>query len=112
MRAVMLDTLNKLLGQDVKSEYSEFALDNATEIALNYCNIDEIPQGLQNTIVRMAMDIYRNEQMGSGDTPQVVSGISIGDTSTSYTNISTDYSSSLLKQYKNSLNRYRKLVWS
>ena len=86
----------------------EFALDNAKDIVKNYCHIDEIPAELE--VLRMAMDIYRNEKPGETETPQRVSSAQIGDTSTSFGTVSASFTDSLMKNYKSSLNRYRKVV--
>ena len=90
----------------------EFALDNAKEIALNYCHIEEIPEGLETTVLRMAMDIYRNEKPGEEDAPRAVSSVQMGDTTTVFGALSTGFSDSLMKNYKASLNRYRKVVFT
>jgi hypothetical protein len=90
----------------------EFALDNAKEIVKNYCHIDEIPAELETTVLRMAMDIYRNEKPGELETPQRVSSVQIGDTSTSFGTVSASFTDSLMKNYKSSLNRYRKVVFT
>jgi hypothetical protein len=109
-----LDTLKLLLGiegseQDAKLQ---FTLDNAREIVLNYCNIDEIPEGLNNTVVRMAVDIYRNEHPGESDVPQALKSVTTGDTSTSFSITETNgYAQSLLRNYKSQLNRYRRVVF-
>lgn len=88
----------------------EFALDNAKDIVKNYCHIDEIPAELETTVLRIAMDIYRNEKPGETETPQRVSSAQIGDTSTSFGTVSASFTDSLMKNYKSSLNRYRKVV--
>ena len=80
----------------------EFALDNAKDIVKNYCHIDEIPAELETTVLRMAMDIYRNEKPGETETPQRVSSAQIY--------IIWHCIDSLMKNYKSSLNRYRKVV--
>lgn len=65
----MLEVINfkNLLGivSDEKDTILQFILDDVEETILNYCNIDELPEGLVNTAYRMAMDIYRNENIGS-----------------------------------------------
>ena len=86
----------------------EFALDNAKEIVKNYCHIDEIPAELETTVLRMAMDIYRNEKPGETETPQRVSS----DTSASFGTVSASFTDSLMKNYRSSLNRYRKVVFT
>lgn len=109
------ETLAMLLGKSGTDEIMitqmEFALDNAKEIVMNYCHLDEIPAGLETTVLRMAVDIYRNERPGEDTVPQVVSSVQMGDTSTSFQTLSTDFSNSIMKNYKTSLNRYRKVVF-
>lgn len=106
------DNLKELLGlKDAadKDPLVKFALNSAEEIVLNYCNIKEIPDRLSNTVLRMAMDIYRNEQPGEEETPQVVKSITVGDTSTSYgSGTDENFAKSLAKNYRSQLNRYRR----
>ena len=63
-----VERLSALLGISDPDEtvkvHLEFALENAEDTVKNYCHIDEIPAGLETTVLRMAMDIYRNEHMG------------------------------------------------
>ena len=88
----------------------EFALQDAEETVKNYCNLEEIPKGLEHTVMRMAMDLYRNEQFGDSTVPMAVKSISEGDTSTSFGTIeSSGYAQTLLKNYQKQLNRYRKV---
>lgn len=115
-KGLTVDRLAMLLGKPGTDEIMlariEFALDNAKEIALNYCHIEEIPEGLETTVLRMAMDIYRNEKPGEEDTPRAVSSVQMGDTTTAFGALSTGFSDSLMKNYKASLNRYRKVVFT
>lgn len=91
----------------------QFTLDDAKDMILAYCNIKELPEELENTAYRMAMELYRNENLGHEETaPGSVSSISEGDTSTSFnTSVSEGYKDSLLKDYKAALNRYRRVVF-
>ena len=90
----------------------EFALNAAEEIVLNYCNIKEIPAGLENTVVKMAVDIFRNEAYGSAEKPQTAKSVTMGDTKTEFGTVqSGNYEASLLKCYKRQLNRYRRLAF-
>ena len=112
-RADNIDKVKKLLGikdneQDV---LVEFALDNASEIIKNYCNIKSVPTELNLTMIRMGIDLYRNEKLGSSDTPRNITGVTIGDTSTSFGDISSDYSETVLKNYTKVLNRSRKVTF-
>ena len=54
----MLDKLKLLLGikDDSKDAILEFTLDRVEEIIKNYCNITEIPEELNTTVLSMAMD--------------------------------------------------------
>ena len=106
-----LEKLKSLLGieDDTKDHILEFIMADVEETIKNYCNIEEVPDGLVNTAYRMAADIYRNEQMGSEDVPQSVSSVTVGDTSTSFKTSSTEFSESIMKNYKAALNRYRKV---
>ena len=101
-----VERLSALLGiSDPDEVHLEFALENAEDTVRNYCHIDEIPAGLETTVLRMAMDIYRNEHMGSADIPQTVSSVQIGDTTTSFKTSAAEFSESLMKNYKPVLNR-------
>lgn len=107
-----LKTLLGIKGEE-KDVYAEFALDSAEETIKNYCHIGEVPAGLHTTMMRMAMDIYRNERYGESGVPQTVKSVSEGDTSTSFGTVETGgYAESVLKCYKAQLNRYRKVVFS
>ena len=87
----------------------EFVIVDVEEIIKNYCHVDTVPDGLVNTAYRMAMDLYRDENIGS-ETAAVgaVSSISEGDTSTSFQQyVDANFKDTVLKNYKSSLNRYR-----
>lgn len=109
--------LKKLLGiavdnttQDVNLE---FILDDVTESILKYCNIKELPFGLVNTAYRMAIDLYRNENIGEEDARiGVVTSIKEGDTQTNFNkSVDDNFKDTLMKNYYSQLNKYRKLVW-
>lgn len=111
-----LDKLKKLLGisiQDTsRDDILQFTIDNIKEIILNYCNLYEMPTGLLNTAYRMAIDLYRNENLGGEENPLgSISSISEGDTTVSFKGNDNEFKNSLLKNYKVQLNKYRKLVW-
>lgn len=105
-----LKTLLGITGAD-HDTLLQFALDNVAETILNYCNLVTIPDGLKNTAYRMAMDLYRNENLGStGVDNGLITSTTAGDTSVSYKE-NTAYNQTLLKNYQAQLNRYRKMVW-
>lgn len=107
--------LKELLGieDESKDVILEFVIADVEETIKNYCHVDEMPDGLQNTGYRMAMDLYRNENIGSESTAVgSVSSITEGDTSTSFRQyVDDNFKDTVLKNYKSSLNRYRKVVW-
>lgn len=109
----MKDKLKQLLGID-KSDISkdgevEFALDDAENIILNYCNFSSVPDGLKTTWLKMALDLYRNENLGSVEGGKYVSSISEGDSSVNFKRNYSEFKDSLLKNYLSQLNRYRRL---
>jgi len=114
-----INDLKPLLGLEVtdtsKDSVLTFVLGNVAEVICNYCHITEVPQGLEYTAYRMAMDLYRNEGIGeadSEDAPGRVTSIDEGDVKTSFavSRFDSSYVHSLLKVYTPQLNRYRKLV--
>ena len=110
-----LAKLKALLGIEdgSKDVILEFVIVDVEETIKNYCHVDTVPDGLVNTGYRMAMDLYRNENIGSetGATGSV-SSISAGDTSTSFRQyVDDNFKDTVLKNYKSSLNRYRKVAW-
>lgn len=97
-----------------------FAYEDATETALAYCNRDDIPSGMQNTVLRMAMELYKSGASTGASTAStgssVVKAITIGDTKTEYATDSASVtasaqisSASILNDYKQVLRRYRKV---
>ncbi len=106
---ILLDKLTLLLGSEVDSKNAEFALEQAVDTVMNYCNIDAIPKGLENTVVKIAADLYRNNNFGSSDNSSLQS-ISEGDVSVTFGNAyeATDISS-IVSGYSHQLNRYRKV---
>lgn len=113
--AEMLDMLKAVLGitGTDKDNVLTFILDDVEETIKNYCNIDEVPKGLFHTSVRMAVDLYRNENLGHEEAALgSVSSISEGDTSTSFQkSVDDNFKDTLLKDYRKTLNRYRKVVF-
>lgn len=108
----MFTTLKEMLGVEDKDAQIEFALESAKNIVTDYCNIEEIPPSLETTVVRMAMDIYRNEQPGETEKPQAVKSVSIGDTSTSFGDVASgDYTQGIVKNYEKQLKRHRRLTF-
>ena len=109
-----LEKLKLLLGitDDSKDVVLQFVIADVEESIINFCNIDEVPEGLVNTGYRMCIDLYRNENLGDESNPLgSISSISEGDTSTSFRSNATEFKDSLLKNYQAQLIKYRKLEW-
>lgn len=113
---LMLDNLRTLLGivDKDKDGLLQFVLDCVTDQVKAYCNIDEIPTGLERIIVRMAADMYRSEGYGNEVRDGAVKSVSRGDQSTSFDSSPTgslEGGKSILDNYTALLNSYRKLRW-
>lgn len=111
---IKLDRLKALLGITgvEKDVFLDFALENAEETIRNYCHIDDIPKELNTTVLRMAVDLYRSENIGSESGAETVKSISQGDTSVTLEAAGgTDYKQSILKNYEAQLRKFRKLRW-
>lgn len=109
--------LKELLGiseSDItKDTILNFIILDVEETILNYCNITAVPEGLLHTSYRMAIDLYRNENLGHEESALgSISSISEGDTATSFKqSVEESFKNTVLKNYTHALNRYRKMVW-
>lgn len=111
-----LEKLKKLLGialEDGSKDFLlEFALEDVEQIVKDYCHIKEIPKELNTTVLKMAIDSYRNENLGEEESSLgSISSITEGDTTVSYRSAASEFKDTLIKDYKSQLNKYRKLVW-
>ncbi|NFA59464.1 phage head-tail connector protein [Clostridium sporogenes] len=111
-----LEKLKKLLGisldDDSKDFSLQFAIEDVEQTIRDYCHIKEIPEELNNTVLKMSMELYRNENLGEEESSLgSISSINEGDTSISYRSSATEFKDSLVKDYKAKLHKYRKLVW-
>lgn len=109
-----LEKLKQLLGiKDSDKDFIlEFAIERVEDTIKNYCNIKEIPTELNNTVISMAMELYRIENFGSEEEGKDIKSIQVGDTTTTFeTNKKIDISKELLKDYKAQLDPFRKLRW-
>lgn len=109
-----LEKLKHLLGikDNDKDFILEFTIKRVEDTIKNYCNIKEIPTELNNTVISMAMELYRAENFGSEEEGKDIKSIQVGDTTTTFeTNKKIDISKELLKDYKAQLDPFRKLRW-
>ncbi|MCM3273665.1 phage head-tail connector protein [Paenibacillus elgii] len=107
-----LNKLKSLLGialdDPSKDFFLNFALESVIEAIRTYCNIKEMPDGLTNTIVLMARDMYWADH--PEEAPIGVENIKRGDVQYALTTDSTG-GERFVKNYTQQLNAYRKLRW-
>ena len=122
----MLQQLKMLLGiasdDDSKDDLLIFILDTVTDMVLNYCDIEEVPDGLERIIVRMARDMYKLEGYGQADTGTgtgAVTQVKRGDTTVSYGSAGSTYNSAtgaggadFINNYVKQLNAFRQVTFS
>ncbi len=105
--------IKELLGVPVENTSQDVSLtfiaDIVEETVLNYCNLDKLPDGLKNTCLRMAVDLYRYEKPTESGVPLRVASITEGDTATSFSVLNDVLKGTILKDYKGQLNRYRRM---
>lgn len=103
------------ISDDGQDTILDFVLDSVQEGILNYCNLSELPAGLENTAYRMAVDLYRAEGYGSEAVPAgEVQAVKEGDTQVTFRDASAgnayaSYMAGILKNYTVQLNRYRRI---
>lgn len=90
-----------MLGEEKTEGYYDFLLESAEEKIKNYCNIDEVPKELENTMVEMAAALGETETRGS------VSSVKMGDTEVEYTETAA---SAVLTEFAVQLNRFRRIA--
>lgn len=113
----MLEKLKMILGaQDTENDgVFSFTLESAEQAVKSYCNIEEIPAALENTVVRIAADICRSEGYGQANAPRMAQSVSRGDVSVNYGNSAATAEiggvKSFIDDYKAQLNAFRRLRW-
>ncbi|NLK37811.1 MAG: hypothetical protein GX299_06985 [Epulopiscium sp.] len=108
-----LKNLLGIVGND-KDFIIEFVLGKVSDMVCNYCNIKEIPQGLENVLLNMAVDLYRAEGLGQEQIQGAVKSITEGDVTVSFSSassVSDNPGMAFLKNYTKQLDRYRKAGW-
>lgn len=89
---------------------AERCIESTIEYIKNYCHIDSIPDDLKHTVILMAADLFRYVVSSSSGQYDNVTSIKEGDVTVSYGSNSSSMSS-VFKDYKARLARFRKLVW-
>lgn len=83
---------------------------------LNYCNVAVIPEELMFVHMNMVLDYYEIQRKSSDDeNAQTVSSVKEGDVAVQFgaakTVLRENVTESLLFDYKDQLNKFRKLRW-
>ncbi|MBQ6164827.1 MAG: hypothetical protein IJK23_10180 [Clostridia bacterium] len=105
-------TLHTMTGCAYEQEQCDAALAFAEEIILNFCNIDEVPAGLDRTHLGLAADLLRRKRYGkNGGETQTVKSVTVGDTSTTFGELSDEDVQGILANYRGSLVRYRRVAF-
>jgi len=118
----------KSLG-DIDNDLLSVTVDEIKVVIQEYCNIDRIPEGLKFTWANMAEDQYRYYNALSNPQPTQtlsmgdISQLKIGDTTinvdasknnSQYKKALRSHTSnldSIVKNYRQQLNKYRRMVW-
>lgn len=112
-----IEKLKLLLGitDDVKDGILTFTLETVNEMVKNFCNLEEVPEELKNTVVRMAADLYRSEGYGQESAPQFTKSVSRGDVTVTYADsygaAKISGEKAILNDYRAQLVPFRKLRW-
>lgn len=115
-KAELVQRLKSLVGElstDNDTIY-EFIVDRAWEMICDYCRLETVPEGLKNTLLSMAVDIFRAEGYGETEAVGNVKSVTEGDVSVSFgsaLSAADNPSMAFLKNYEAQLNRYRKAGW-
>ncbi len=123
------DIINLKLGnvaETIPEEMINMCIAEITVKIKEYCNITKIPEGLRYTHANMVVDLinYNVSQLGTTgsdnnlETPTgTLSNVSLGDMKISFDTSSsgTTHNSNLddiVMNYRETLNKYRKVVWN
>lgn len=121
---------NNLQGSDISQLAITQAVDETAYVIKNYCNIQDIPDGLKYTWANMAEDLVRyrdaRTKADAGTLPAAssdnVAELRVGDTTIKLGGNNRESSSkelkahtvdadSLIMNYQSQLNKFRRMVW-
>lgn len=105
----------KQLLPKAKPQELEFAVELVCDSIKNYCNLLEVPKGLWNVAVSMAIDAYKQTETLTTESLQA-KGVSRGDTSYTFAVPAEQLqavvnSPVFARQYTAQLNAFRKMRW-
>lgn len=106
----------KTLLPNVDDGTLSFAIDLVCDNIKNYCNVAEVPDGLENVAASMVVDAWRQHQFGKEQLEPEEKGVTRGDTSFSFSTAAEQMQATIsnpgfTQNYRAQLNIYRKLRW-
>ena len=119
----MLEKLKGLLGLtgEEQDEKLQGCLDTVVQRILNYCNLETLPQALEDTAVRMAAQYWQRggsgPDAGSAGGAGGVSAVKRGDMSVSFFASGAEIkensggTAALLDEFRTQLQEFRKVRW-
>ncbi|OBA07829.1 hypothetical protein A9P44_00310 [Paenibacillus polymyxa] len=119
-REALLIKLKILLGIPVTDTSKDvqlgFSLDFTIDGIKNYCNISDIPEQLENTMLLIAKDYYLNqfaEPATAGETELNVQSVKRGDVQFNFAAYAKKgvEGTAFIKSYATQLNAFRRLRW-
>lgn len=119
-REALLIKLKILLGIPVTDTSKDiqlgFSLDFTIDGIKNYCNISDIPEQLENTMLLIAKDYYLNqfaEPATAGEAELNVQSVKRGDVQFNFSAYAKKgvEGTAFIKSYATQLNAFRKLRW-
>ena len=108
-REASLRKIAMLCGKDSYDKIDEFTFNYTENIIKNFCNIDEIPVGLEETFIDMAAEIEKSGCFGENQNMGDIKSISEGDISMTFSDAKNDILS--LKDFREQLENFRRPKW-
>lgn len=112
-REAILEKVKAICNEEDLTSALEYSVDNAISIAKNYCSIDDIPEGLENTVIDMAIDIFKSGQYSDNEETGRLKSITEGDVSMSFGDtLFEEYGLSGIKNYEKRMMPFRRIKWN
>ncbi len=109
----LIEKIKEICGEEEITAALEQSAVSAISIAKNYCGIDEIPEGLESTVIDIAVDIFKSGQYGGADETGRLKSITEGDISMSFGDtLFEQYGLSSIKNYEKRMIPFRRIKWS
>lgn len=104
----------RVLLPDADAALLAFAVGLVSDCIQNYCNLPEVPAGLETVAASMVLDAWRRQQFGQEQLEAQEKGVSRGDTSFSFATPAEQMQAIIAnpgftQDYRAQLNAFRKL---